>query len=120
MQFTQRKLVCCPGGSDDKGASASGHEARRAGESVARARGRPRNAAWRLIAPRTIERICGTAHQQRTSSSHGPTPVADLRHVLTVPVDVLLVLDELVLELLLQVDPLVAGLRQAIDGIDHE
>jgi hypothetical protein len=35
-------------------------------------------------------------------------------------VDVLLVLDELVLELLLQLDALVAGLRQAVDGVHHE
>ena len=35
-------------------------------------------------------------------------------------VDVLLVLDELVLELLFQVDALVAGLRQAVDGIHDE
>ena len=35
-------------------------------------------------------------------------------------VDVLLVLDQLVLELLLQVDALVAGLRQAVDGVHHE
>jgi hypothetical protein len=32
----------------------------------------------------------------------------------------LLVLDELVLELLLQIDALVAGLRQAVDGVHHE
>ena len=36
------------------------------------------------------------------------------------PVDVLPVLDQLVLELLLEVDAPVAGLRQAIDGIHHE
>ena len=35
-------------------------------------------------------------------------------------IDVLLVLDQLVLELLLQIDALVAGLRQTVDGIHHE
>jgi len=49
-----------------------------------------------------------------------PFPVPDFRHVLAVLVDVLLVLDELVLELLLQVDALVAGLRQAVDGVHHQ
>jgi len=34
--------------------------------------------------------------------------------------DVMLVFDEFVLELLLQIDALAAGLRQAIDGVDHE
>ena len=49
-----------------------------------------------------------------------PFPVADFRHVFAVFIDVLLVLDQLVLELLLQVDALVAGLRQAVDGVHHE
>jgi hypothetical protein len=49
-----------------------------------------------------------------------PLPVADFRHVLTVFVDVLLVLDQLVLELLLQVNAFVAGLWQAVDGIHYE
>lgn len=49
-----------------------------------------------------------------------PLPVPDFRHVLAVLVDVRLVLDELVLELLLQIDALVAGLRQAIDRVHHE
>src|ERR1039458_9098085 len=49
-----------------------------------------------------------------------PLPVPDLRQVLTVFINVLLMLDELVLELLLQVDALVAGLWQAIDGVHHE
>src|SRR5271170_639912 len=44
-----------------------------------------------------------------------PGPIPDLRHVLSVPTDVLLVLDQLVLELLLQIDPLVTGLRQSVD-----
>jgi len=35
-------------------------------------------------------------------------------------VDVLPVLDQLVLELLLQLDALVAGLRQEVDDIHHE
>ena len=46
--------------------------------------------------------------------------MADSRQVLAVFGDVLLVLDELVLERLLQGDSLVAGLRQAADGIHHE
>ena len=40
-----------------------------------------------------------------------PLPVADFRHVLTVPVDVLLVFDERVLNHLLQVAPLRAQMR---------
>ena len=35
-------------------------------------------------------------------------------------VDVLLMLDQLVLELLFQVNPLIAGLRQAVDGVHHK
>ncbi len=49
-----------------------------------------------------------------------PLPIPDFRHILAVLVDVLLVLDKLVLELLLQVDALVAGLRQTVDGVHHE
>ena len=49
--------------------------------------------------------------------SQVPLPMADFRQVFAVFVDVLLVLDQLVLELLLQVDALVAGLRQAVDGV---
>ena len=45
-----------------------------------------------------------------------PFPVPNLRQVLAVFIDVFLVLDELVLELLLQVDALVARLRQPVDG----
>src|SRR3984957_19679884 len=54
------------------------------------------------------------------SAATTPLPVADFRQVLAVSVDVLLVLDQLVPELLLQVDAPVAGLRQAVDGVDHE
>ncbi len=35
-------------------------------------------------------------------------------------VDILLVLDKFVLELLFQVDALVAGLRQAVDGVHYK
>jgi len=49
-----------------------------------------------------------------------PLPVPDFRQVFAIFFDVLLVLDKLVLELLLQVDALVAGPRQAIDGVHHE
>ncbi len=35
-------------------------------------------------------------------------------------VNVLRVLDELILELLLQIEALVAGLRQAVDGVHHQ
>ena len=49
-----------------------------------------------------------------------PLPVPDFRHVLAVLVDVLLVLDELVLHHLLQVGPLGAQLRQAIDHVLHQ
>src|SRR5664279_2523588 len=73
-----------------------------------------------LAGPRPVE-------LRRTSSSIvlllrsrlAPLPVADLGHVFAVLVDVQLVIDELVLELLLQVDALVAGPRHAIDGVHH-
>jgi hypothetical protein len=45
------------------------------------------------------------------AASSFPFPIPNLRHVLAVLVDVLLVLDQLVLELLLQVGAVVAGLR---------
>jgi len=41
-----------------------------------------------------------------------PLPVPDLRQILAVLVDVLFMLDELILELLLEVDAPVAGLRR--------
>ena len=47
----------------------------------------------------------------RAPKGVAPHPVPDFRHVLTVPGNILLVLEEFVLELLLQVDALVAGLR---------
>jgi hypothetical protein len=49
-----------------------------------------------------------------------PLPVPDFRQVLAVLVDVVLVLDKLVLELLSHIDALVAGLRQAVDGVYHK
>ncbi len=49
-----------------------------------------------------------------------PSPVPDFGHVLAVLIDVFLVRDQLILELLLQVDALVAALRQAIDGVHHQ
>ena len=49
-----------------------------------------------------------------------PSPIPDFRQVLAVFVYVLFVRHKLVLELLLQVDALVAGLRQAVDGVHHE
>ena len=49
-----------------------------------------------------------------------PFPVPDLRHVLAVFVDVLIVLDELVMHHLLQVCPLGAQLRQAIHHVLHQ
>lgn len=54
-----------------------------------------------------------------------PFPVADLRHVLTVLVDILLVLDQLLLKLLLQNNALVDGrfvevLRQTVYGVYHQ
>ena len=45
-----------------------------------------------------------------------PFPVPNLRQVLAVFIDVFLALDEIVLELLLQVDALVARLRRPVDG----
>ena len=49
-----------------------------------------------------------------------PLPVSNLRHIFAIFVDVLLVLDQLVFELLLQVDALVAGLWKAVDGVHHQ
>src|ERR1700681_933442 len=49
-----------------------------------------------------------------------PAPIANLRHVLAVSIDVLLVLDQLVAQLLLQVDACAAGLWQTVDGVHHE
>src|SRR5450759_2227370 len=49
-----------------------------------------------------------------------PLPVPNLRQILAVRVDVLLVLDELVLELLLQMKALLACLRQAVDRVHHK
>src|ERR1035438_8402647 len=49
-----------------------------------------------------------------------PLPIAYFWQVLTEFSDVLLVLDEFVLKLLLEIDSLVAGLRQAIDRVHHE
>jgi len=46
--------------------------------------------------------------------------IPNLGHILAMLVDVLLMLNQLVLELLLQVDALVAGLRQAVNGVHHE
>ncbi len=54
---------------------------------------------------------CARARNQERPSNAAPLPVANLRQVLAVLADVLLVLDELVLELLLQVDAPVARLR---------
>ena len=46
-----------------------------------------------------------------------PFPIPNFRQVLAVLVDGLLALDQLVLELLLQVAALVAGLRQVVVGL---
>jgi hypothetical protein len=46
--------------------------------------------------------------------------MADFRQILAVFVDTLLALDQLVLELLLQADAIVVGLRQAVDDVHHE
>src|SRR5665647_2277637 len=65
---------------------------------------------------------CNTISINRSAIavSSFPFPIPNLRHVLAVSVDVLPVLNQLFLELLLQVDTLVAGLRQAVDGVHHE
>jgi len=52
--------------------------------------------------------------------SAGPLPIADFGQVLAVLAYVLLVLEQLLSELLLHVEALLAGLRQAIDGVDDE
>jgi hypothetical protein len=49
-----------------------------------------------------------------------PHPVANFREILAVFANVLFMLDRLVFELLLQIDSLVAGLRQAVDGVHHQ
>src|SRR5208283_563806 len=82
------------------------------------------------VAPRTsapapmLRRLAGRdligPMRSRALLGAGPLPVPDLRHVPAVFVDVLLVLDQLVLELLLQVGALLAGLRQAVDGVHDE
>src|ERR1700722_12704193 len=46
-----------------------------------------------------------------------PFPVTNLRQVLAVPVDVLLVLNQFILHLLFEVRPLGAQVRQAIDHV---
>ena len=62
--------------------------------------------------------MVGTGQIQRLGIA--PFPVADLRHVLAVAVDVLFVLDQLVLQLPLQMNALAARLRQAIDDVHDE
>jgi len=54
------------------------------------------------------------------SFGSSPLPVADLRHVHAVFIDVAPVRVELVRELLLEIGPLGPCLRQAIDGIHHQ
>jgi hypothetical protein len=49
-----------------------------------------------------------------------PLPIPNLRQVFAELIDILLVLAQLVLELLPQVNALIAGLRQAVDGVHHE
>ena len=49
-----------------------------------------------------------------------PFPITNFRQVLTVFSNVLRVLDKFVLKLLLEIDALVAGLWQAIDGVHDE
>src|SRR4030081_819984 len=49
-----------------------------------------------------------------------PFPIADLRHVLAVAVDTLLVLDQLVLQLPLQINAFAARLWQTIDHVHDE
>jgi Tfp pilus assembly protein FimV len=58
-----------------------------------------------------------SASRDLRAASVAPFPVADLRQVLAVLVDVLLVLDQLVPHHLLQVGALGAQLRQAIDHV---
>src|SRR5579871_6017875 len=49
-----------------------------------------------------------------------PLPILHLRQVFAVLRDIVFVLDELLPELLLEIDTLRAGLRQAVDGVHHE
>lgn len=55
-----------------------------------------------------------------SSFAVAPFPIPNFRQVFAVFINVLLVLDQLVPELLLQVNALIAGLWQAIDGVHHE
>src|SRR5471030_630110 len=52
--------------------------------------------------------------------SGAPVPVADLRQILTVRVDVLLVFDELGLQCPLDRKTALASLRQAVDGVHRQ
>src|ERR1035441_4535403 len=49
-----------------------------------------------------------------------PFPVADFRKVLAVFINVFLVLDQFVLKLLLEADPLLARLRQPVYRVHHQ
>ena len=62
----------------------------------------------------------GTWAQPPGRESMLPFPVANLRHVLSVSADILLVLDELVLDLLLEVRALGAQPRQAVNHVLHQ
>src|ERR1700680_998659 len=64
-----------------------------------------------------------TCRTMLPSSAHcivGPRPVPDFRHVLPVTIDIAFVLDQFIAQLLLQIDPPTAGLRQSIDGINPQ
>src|SRR5947207_6994996 len=66
---------------------------------------------WVRTSRQTQRRVYGSLCTHR---AHTPFPIPNFWHVLTVLVDVLLVLDQLVLELLLQINSVIAGLRKAI------
>lgn len=57
----------------------------------------------------------GTRPLGRTATRLSPLPLADLREVFAMFADVMLVVHQLVLELLLQVKALAAGLREIRD-----
>src|ERR1700685_3272845 len=63
---------------------------------------------------------CQTRRNSGPERPGGPYPVADLRKVLPILPNVFPVLHQLVLEPLLEVDPLVAHNRQAVNGVDHQ
>src|SRR5712672_2792787 len=77
---------------------------------------------WRSCTARARRRALLTPSACTTARVYlpRPCPVTDFRHVLSVFLNVMPVLDEFILKLLLQVDTRTARLRETVDGVDHE